>query len=94
MFSFVELLDGTPHGLGARFIDRHSQGEKWNISAARTNQLTLYECRHFTNGMMIGDWFMWDAANGNLGLHLSFPTPYDAEKHRRLPGTGNPVNSP
>lgn len=44
------------------------------------NRLMSYQ--HFTNGMTIGKYFMWNPQNNNLLLEAEFNEPYDLEKHR------------
>lgn len=42
----------------------------------------LDEYWHYTNGMVFGNFLMWNPRNNNLILKADFKKPYDFEKHR------------
>lgn len=50
------------------------------FAAFENNHLISYQ--HFTNGIAIGKYFVWDPRNNNLMLEAEFKEPYDLEKHR------------
>jgi antitoxin component YwqK of YwqJK toxin-antitoxin module len=44
------------------------------------NKLQSY--MHYTNDLVLGNYFMWNPQNGNLIVQAKFKEPYDMEKHR------------
>jgi hypothetical protein len=81
LFSFGEVKNNLVNGLFARFEDNHAQGMTWDFRLANFDGNYLEEYRHYTNGLVLGDFLLWDKS-GNMLLEANFKTPYEFEKHR------------
>jgi antitoxin component YwqK of YwqJK toxin-antitoxin module len=82
MLRFTEKKNGLINGLLATFEDNYSQGTNWDFRLAKFTDRSLTEYRQYTNGMALGNFFMWNPQNNNLSLEAEFKEPYDFEKHR------------
>ena len=77
MLRFTEQKNGLANGVLAAFEDMHSQGTNWSFKLADFTDSRLTEYRHYTNGMVLGKFFMWNPRNGNLIIEAEFKEPYD-----------------
>jgi hypothetical protein len=83
LLSFGEIKKNLVDGLFARFDDNRPQGTTWDYRLANFDGSHLEEYRHYTNGMVLGKFFMWNPRNGNLILEADFKEPYDFLKYAR-----------
>ena len=79
---FMEVKQGLINGLFAEFVDLHQQGTTWDYKLASFDDGRLTEYRQYTNGMVLGKLFMWNARNGNLLVQAEFKEPYNWNKYR------------
>jgi len=81
LLHFTEIKQNLFNGVKAVFNDNHPQGLTWDYRRANFKGGRLTEYRQYTNGMVLGKYFMWNSQNGNLMLEANFKEPYDFEKH-------------
>jgi hypothetical protein len=81
ILSFTAVRKGRINGVLAQFYDLHPQGMNWDYKHASLTNSVLAEYRHITNGLVFGNYFLWDI-KGRLMLAAEFKEPYDFEKHR------------
>jgi hypothetical protein len=82
ILQFMEVKQDLISGVLADFEDTHEQGTTWDYRLANFNNSRLAEYRQYTNGMVFGHYFVWNARNGNLIIESEFKQPYDFENHR------------
>jgi len=85
LLTFGEVAKGAINGLSARFDDLEPQGSNWDYKLADFHNACLVEYKHYTNGMVIGNYFMWNPESGNLTFEADFQKPFDWNKHLHLP---------
>lgn len=79
---FMEIKHDSINGLLAAFVDTHEHGTNWDYRRANFADRRLTEYRQYTNGMVLGKYFMWNPQNGNLFIQAVFKEPYDWKKNR------------
>ena len=82
LLTFGEVKQDLTSGLLARFEDIHEQGITWDCRLADFSNSYLTEYRQYSNGMVLGKFFMWNLQNGNLMMEAEFKKPYDWNKNR------------
>lgn len=83
-FRFMEVKQGLLNGVLVDFRDNHPQGMNWDYHLANFSSNHLVEYRQYTNGMVLGNFYLWNKF-GNLLFQANFKEPYDFEKHRMQP---------
>ena len=84
-FRFIEVKNDLISGLLASFEDNYWQGTNWDFRRADFTDSRMSEYRQYTNGLVLGKFFMWNPRNNNLTLAAEFKEPYDLDKHRLQP---------
>lgn len=71
----------SPTGYGLTFRFTQSKDGVANGLHATFTDFHLEEYWHYTNGMVFGNFLMWDIRNNNLRLEAEFKAPYDLKSH-------------
>lgn len=82
LLGFGEVKHDLANGLFARFVDTHKQGTPWDYKLANFRDSQLIEYKQYTNGMVLGKFFMWDLRSGKLIIEAKLKEPYDWNKNR------------
>ncbi len=85
LLGFGEVRNNKPHGVFARFVDMHPQGLAWDHGSADFESSLLSEYKQYSNGYVLGRFFMWNVKNGHLQVQAEFTRPYDWNRNRLQP---------
>jgi hypothetical protein len=78
---FIEFRKGLVNGILVEFANTH---QSWTNDYRQDEfeGCPVDEYRQYTNGLVLGNFLMWNPKNNNLVLEAQFTEPYEFDKHR------------
>ncbi len=80
LLRFTQVRRERLNGVLVELYDPKPQGTDWHYENADFRAGLVTELRHYTNGLALGPWLLWNA-RGRLLLSAEFTQPYDFQKH-------------